>query len=134
MDSIKEKVAYLKGVTEGLKIEEKSEEGKILIKIIDILTEISYELEDLQNAQEVLEDFVNELDEDLGEIEEEVFDLDDDDDETSGELEIECPNCEAVIEFDTDEIDEEGKITCPECDEEIEILCDCSCCGDEDDT
>ena len=125
--NIGEKVAYLKGIAEGIKVGEKSEEGKILIKIIDILTEISYELEDLQNAQDVLEDFVDELDEDLGEIEEEVFDMDDNEDDEDI-LEIECPNCEAVIEFEVDEISDDGKITCPECDEEIEILCDCSCC------
>ena len=47
--TISEKVAYLKGLAEGLNIDtEKSKEGKLLNVIIGILEEIGMSIEDLE--------------------------------------------------------------------------------------
>ena len=51
MDYIKEKVAYLQGLAEGLKIEESSAEGKVLFHIIDVLDDITDALDGLAEAQ-----------------------------------------------------------------------------------
>ena len=48
---ITEKVAYLKGLMEGMKIDTETNEGKILSAMVDILEDIGLELEDLGNAQ-----------------------------------------------------------------------------------
>ena len=53
---ITEKVAYLKGLMEGMKIDTETNEGKILSAMVDILEDIGLELEDLWNAQGELED------------------------------------------------------------------------------
>ena len=53
---ITEKVAYLKGLMEGMKIDTESNEGKVLAAMADILEDIGLELEDLWNAQGELED------------------------------------------------------------------------------
>ena len=46
-----EKVAYLKGLTEGLGINKESKEGKILAVVMDILEDVALDIEDLeQNA------------------------------------------------------------------------------------
>ena len=130
MDTLKEKVAYLKGLAEGMDINNESDEGKIITKILDILNEMAYEIEDLQYAQDELEDYVDEMDEDLGEVEKAVFDEEDEEDEDEP-LVIKCPGCEEEIEFFAEEIDDDGKIICPSCKKEIDITCDCSSCDDE---
>ena len=43
---ITEKVAYLKGLMEGMKIDTETNEGKILSAMVDILEDIGLELED----------------------------------------------------------------------------------------
>ena len=47
--TISEKVAYLKGMAEGLDIDtESSKEGKLISMMMDILQDVALELEDLQ--------------------------------------------------------------------------------------
>ena len=55
MDYIREQVAYLRGLTEGLGISEETNEGKVLLHIVEILDDISDALEGLADAQEDLE-------------------------------------------------------------------------------
>ena len=42
---ISEKVAYLKGLMEGLNIDEQTNEGKLFTAIVDVLDEIALEIE-----------------------------------------------------------------------------------------
>ena len=74
---ITEKVAYLKGLMEGMKIDTESNEGKILTAMADILEDIGLELEDLWNAQGELEDGLDVVSDDLEDVE--------DDEEEEGE-------------------------------------------------
>ena len=43
-----EKVAYVKGLAEGLGYDDKSKEGKILAAILDILEDVAHDIEDLE--------------------------------------------------------------------------------------
>lgn len=53
--TISEKVAYLKGLADGLAIDtEKSKEGKLINEIIGILEEIGYSIEDLEDSAAAL--------------------------------------------------------------------------------
>ena len=72
---ITEKVAYLKGLMEGMKIDTETSEGKILSAMVDILEDIGLELEDLWNAQGELEDGLDVVSDDLEDIEEKIYDL-----------------------------------------------------------
>ena len=74
---ITEKVAYLKGLMEGVKIDTETNEGKILSAMVDILEDIGLELEDLWNAQGELEDGLDVVSDDLEDIEDIVYDEDD---------------------------------------------------------
>ena len=58
MDYIKEKVAYLKGLTEGLGLDDTTSEGKVLLHIVEILDDMADALEGLADAQEELEEDV----------------------------------------------------------------------------
>ena len=74
---ITEKVAYLKGLMEGMKIDTETYEGKILSAMVEILDDIGLELEDLWNAQGELEDGLDVVSDDLEDIEDIVYDEDD---------------------------------------------------------
>ena len=55
--SIKEKISYLKGLLEAYKISQLKDkkENKILLAIVDVLDEISKEVEELKELQSDLE-------------------------------------------------------------------------------
>ncbi len=134
--NISEKVAYLKGLAEGMELED-SKEGKLIKTIMDILDDMAEEICDVEDYCDELDEQLNAVDEDLANLENEFYGddecdccCDDDDDEC---YEVECPSCHDVIYLD-DEMLEEGKIACPNCGTELEFdfdECDgdCDCCG-----
>ena len=141
MSYLKERVAYLKGLAEGMNINDNTNEGKLLKAIIDVLDDVSLSVEDIEDIQDELSQQVDTIDEDLAEIErivyeEEGCDCDhDDEDEEDLTADIECPHCHKEVTINLDEIDDEDStIACPNCHEDIEIEWDCSCdeCKEEE--
>lgn len=136
--TITEKVSYLKGLAEGLKISDDKAEGKLLLSIIDVLDDMALTIEDLDDGLAEVCEQMDEIDEDLGTLEEEYYssldeDLDDDDfclDDDDAIYEVECPSCNETICID-EEMLEEGEINCPSCGEllEFDLQDDCDCCG-----
>lgn len=136
--TISEKVAYLKGLAEGLDLDTtKSKEGKLISVMIGILEEVGLSIEDLEDNTAALGEEIDAISEDLSDVEEIVYD-EDEDDEDDDFFEVECPNCGAEIDIDEDILDQ-GTVECPACGEKFVIdLCDDEdecCCGhhhDED--
>ena len=127
--TISEKVAYLKGLAEGLNIDtEKSKEGKLINVMIGILEEIGLAIEDLEENSLALGEEIDVLSDDLADVEAVVFDDEDEDDEDEDEdeefdddwFEVECPNCDEVLVVDEDAL-EEGYIKCPNCETEYSL-------------
>ena len=126
---INEKVAYLKGLLEGMELDTTKKEGKLLAAIIDVLEDISLELEDLWDQTDELMDGLDAVSDDLEDVEDVLFEDDDDeeDDEDSEYYEDDldededcyattCPTCEETIYFD-ESILADGEIICPNCGE-----------------
>ncbi len=129
--TISEKVAYLKGLAEGLDLDtEKSKEAKLISVMIGILEEVGLSIEDLEDNATALGEELDAISDDLSDVEDVVFDDEDDDDEDDDEdfFEVECPNCGADIEIDEDVL-EAGSVECPSCGEKFAI----DLCDDEDD-
>ena len=129
--TVTERVAYLKGLAEGMELDASSKEGKILTAIIDVLEDMAYEISDLGDELSELEEQVDMVDEDLDTLEEIVYEADEDDDcdcdcdcccdDDDDELyEVVCPSCGDVIYLDVDML-EEGGIDCPNCGENLEF-------------
>ena len=132
MENLVSKVSYLKGLAEGLNVDKNSADGKLLLCIIDVLSDIAAACNDLLDAHEELEEKVDEIDADLADIEEIAYgdDDDEDDDEFDDDMdffEIECPNCHEDFMVDFDALDEDKGITCPNCNQEIEFEFECDC-------
>lgn len=130
MEYLNERVAYLKGLAEGLKVEESTNEGKLLKTVIDVLGDFSEAIADLEDSQMQLSEHLEEMDEDLAQLEYEVYDeLDDyDEDDEIDYFEVECPSCHETVYLDENMFDsDEEEIVCPNCKEPIEIEFDCGC-------
>ncbi|MBE6718317.1 MAG: hypothetical protein E7574_03560 [Ruminococcaceae bacterium] len=129
MMTITEKIANLKGYLEGVQLDENKQETKVIAKIVDILEDMALEIEEMEESVDTLNDYAEELDEDLGDVEDYLFGEDDDcdccDDDCDcdccdeGFLEIDCPKCGETICIDEDY--DEDEIICPACNEKIDI-------------
>ena len=112
--TISEKVAYLKGLAEGLNLDtEKSKEGKLISVMIGILEELAMSVEDLEENALNLGEEIDVLSDDLADVEEAVFDEDGEEYDDDW-FEVECPTCGADIMVD-DEALADGEVECPGC-------------------
>ena len=137
-----EKVAYLKGLAEGLGVEGDTAEGKLLLAMIDVLDSLAIDVEDLEANVADMAESLDELSEDIayvedlamGDIDEEdECDFDDDGDFECGgdcagcsgcdeeqEYEVTCPKCGEVITVYESDL-EFGSILCPSCGSDLEF-------------
>ena len=138
--TITEKVAYLKGLADGLAIDtEKSKEGKLIAAIIDILEEMGMTLEDLEESTTALGEELDAVSDDLADVEELLYEDDDDEDEDDecccdeddedDFFEVECPNCQEPLVIDEDVL-EAGVIECPSCHSQFAVSDECDCDDD----
>lgn len=114
--TISEKVAYLKGLAEGLDLDTvKSKEGKLISVMIGIMEELAMSVEDLEENALNLGEEIDVLSDDLADVEEAVFDEDEADEDYDDDwFEVECPSCGADILVD-DEALADGEVECPSC-------------------
>lgn len=152
MDIIK-KVAYVRGLADGLKIDESKDEAKILLAMLDILDELAEEVSYINDDMEELDEKIDEIDEDLYNLENDFYDEDgcdcdcdcddecdyDEDEENDVFYEVTCPTCNETICLSEDVL-LKGEMDCPNCGNSLEFDfdedCDCSngaecTCGDE---
>ena len=130
MSKMGEKVAYLKGLAEGMRLDAGSDQGKLLLAMIDAMEAFASEHEDTCAQLDELQQYVEEIDSDVSDLEEALFsededDEDDEEDEDDGEddddedgdglIEYECPHCGTVIFFDEEAFDMEEEHLCPNC-------------------
>lgn len=135
--TLSEKTAYLKGLADGMKISSESNEGKLLTEIIKVLEDVSDSVAALEDECDRLNEYVEELDEDLGDVEDYLFDDEEEDDEEDDDyddddfddddedydddvIEVECPNCgETICVPPTVDY---AHLICPACNEEFSYI------------
>lgn len=125
-----EALGYLKGLIDGLDLDENKKETKVYKAIIQVLETLNEDVLDITEELDIVEEQLDDLDEDLATVEEFVFDDDDDfscdccsdcdcDDECD-EFEIECPNCNEAFVVDEETV-LEGSVECPNCGEVLQL-------------
>lgn len=130
--TIIEKAAYLKGLADGLALDKNTTEGKLIGALIDLVGDLANAQNETDDDLQYLNDYIEEIDEDLGALEKDVYDIDDDDCcccddddcdccDDDEEYEVTCPSCGEKIVFDGSISDDD--LVCPNCKEKI--LCDC---------
>lgn len=138
--TLSEKSAYLKGLMDGLNLNQETAEGKMIAGIVDLLQEMTTSISDLEENAIAVSDELDEIEDDLDAIEEYLMDEDDDDEyedddddidfaDDDGEdfaydedamYEVTCPKCGEVIEVDEETLLNES-IDCPKCGEPLEF-------------
>ncbi len=138
MMTASEKVAYLKGLAEGLGIKDSTQEGKLMLAMIDVLESLAGDVEDLEANAADMADTIDDIGADMAYLEDLCLgDMEDEDDEfesdecegecscCSGcddeiEYEVTCPKCGDVITVYEEDLDF-GSVRCPSCDAELEF-------------
>ena len=147
---ISENAAYLKGLFDGYEIDKNSKEGKIIGEMLTLIADMADKINALEADNKELHEYVEELDHDLGEVEEEVYfydedeyddyddfdDFDEDEDfdlDDDGYYEIQCPSCGDIVCFDESLSLED--LVCPACGEKIGDveICDGDCANCDED-
>ena len=85
MSKVGEKVAYLKGLAEGLGVNDETEQGKLMLAMIDTLEALAKNSEETDERVGELSEYVEEIDSDVSDLEEALFSEEDDDDEEDEE-------------------------------------------------
>lgn len=120
--TLTEKTAYIKGLCEGLGLENKdSAEAKIIKALVDLVDDMALEIADLQSDVEDLADYCEELDEDLGDVEEVLLDDEDydEDEEWDDECDGDCDACDICGDCEYCDDEDYFEIVCPSCGETV---------------
>ena len=125
--SMMEKAMYLKGLCDGIDLDKTTKEGKLIAALLDMVTEMAAEMDDMQEEICELRDYCEELDEDLGDVEEVLLDLDDEDYEDEDD-DFECDGDCAGCDFDCGFDDDDDDLFDEEEDDFFEVIC--PACGD----
>ena len=134
--NINKESAYLKGLLEGYELDSNKKEVKIISKMLELIDEMADHITALEADNAELREYVEELDHDLGAVEEDLYvdgDCEEEDeedfeyDDDSEYYELECPSCGETVCFD-DSVDPDNLI-CPACGEKIADveICDGDC-------
>lgn len=132
--TIGEKVSYIKGLSEGLALDESTKEGKILVAMLDVLSDIAENLKEVDDELNDIADVMTDMEESVADLEDIVYDIDDEDDDDYdddddfeddlGELyETTCPACSNTIRFDYEQA-AAGAMDCPNCGQHLEFELD----------
>lgn len=132
MSDFKSKISYLKGLADGMELSD-SKEKKLMLEIINVLMEMGEALDELEDTVIDNQEYLESIDEDLGELEEDFYSDDDDEWEEDDEeyyddddeedyvfddddfLEVECPECHETVYIDENLVGSDGKAECPNC-------------------
>ncbi|WP_176560173.1 CD1247 N-terminal domain-containing protein [Brevibacillus dissolubilis] len=79
MEHLDKRISYLRGVIDGMDLDQTSMENRILVDLIDLLDEVSTELKSVHTRVDEVEDYVEAVDEDLSDMEYLLYDDEDDD-------------------------------------------------------
>ena len=122
MSNLSDRVSYLKGLAEGLKLDTEKNEGKLIDKMLELLSDMAAEMDELRADHDDLSDFVESIDEDMADLEDAVYGEEEDgegeseeDGENGNLVEYTCPHCGEEMTFEVDSFDFDEDYLCPNC-------------------
>ena len=137
--TLNQRIAYIKGFADGLKLDKDKDEVKVIDEILNLLEDLTVSVTSIENRYD-------ELEEEVALLQEVCYDDCDDccdceeccdyDNEENPLYQVVCPECEEEIIVDEDKL-LEGEISCPKCDNTLEFdfsdlfgdeECSCSHC------
>ena len=126
MSRLTDRISFLQGLAEGMKLNPDKDSHRLILGILEVLGEVGESFEALAESHGELSDYVESIDEDLADLEADLYDDENEDvakketdDEFEGVIEYKCPHCGAKIEIDPDEVDFDEDALCPQCGKEL---------------
>ncbi len=120
-----ERAAYIKGLIDGLGIDNTTKEGKVILAMSDLLAEMSAYIEELDSDISELYDEVDEVETELDAFEDAYFEDEDGDDEYEEEMyddyEITCDECGTINITDEETLLSDADMYCSNCHEKLNI-------------
>ena len=108
MSKISDRVSYLQGLAEGMKLNTEKDSNRLLLGVLDVLADISEAMDELEASHEELSEYVDSIDEDLADLEAELYDDEDDeyygDEEDSEEDDEDDEDDDDVFDTDDDDV------------------------------
>ena len=121
--NLNEKIAYIRGLAEGLNLDQSKDEVKVLNAIIELLDDMSFTVTQMEDLYDELSEQIDAVDEDLSYLEDDFYE-DYDEDECDDDCDCGCcggDDEEEVVYYD---------VTCPTCGETISVSEDVLLCGE----
>lgn len=128
-----EKVAYLKGLLDGLEVEDENQK-KIYAALVEALDALARDMTDQLEVIDELRDMYEDLSDDYTQLDENLEVLEQDLAELYGEDDMEeepdfdeiyesvtCPKCGHLFYYDPDAYEEGEQLECPGCGEKFDI-------------
>ena len=143
---MREKAAYLKGLVEGLGIDETTKEGKVIKAMSELLCEMAQAIDGIDEDVTQAYDQINDLSEELEDLEADLYEDDEEADEDEADdaeaeededdnadvasepyYEVACPACGETVYVSEDDLDA-GEANCAHCGVTFEVALE----GEED--
>ena len=133
MANITERTAYLRGLADGLGLDKDKAENKLLLEMLSVMEEMAQQLAETNEDLDELSDYIEDMDADLAEVEEMIFEDDDCDCgcdcdacacadcdcdcdcDFEQELSFDCPNCGKTVMIKASDIDFDESPVCSAC-------------------
>ena len=117
------KAAYIRGMMKGMEFDPTTQEGKIIVAMMDLLEEMADVVSEHDAIDEDMDDLVDSI---FGDDDEDEDEDEDDDGAFETSYEVTCPNCGTVNIVDEDTLMDSDKIVCAECGAafDVEVLPD----------
>jgi len=133
MSKLTDRISYLQGLAEGMKLNPDKDSHRLIIEILDVLGEVGNSFEALAESHRELSEYVDAIDEDLAEMESEMLDneneklpydgIEDSFDRRASQMEdfieYECPHCGNICKIDPDKVDLNKVNLCPACKQDL---------------
>jgi len=145
----RERASYLKGLAEGLGLDDSTPERKLIKALIETMGELAEDLDDIRSDISDLDEALADVNDDIADLSDQIDELYDDEDfddsddsdaccgcahgeEDTEPLELDCPACGESIKID-EEMFSKGRFECPHCGEVLELDMgdsddECDCC------
>ena len=85
--TLNERAAYIKGLADGMELDASTKEGKIINALIELVSDMADEIAELDERIDTVHAYCEELDEDLGQVEEDFY-VDDDEEDDEDEMDL----------------------------------------------
>ena len=100
MATITERTAYLRGLAEGLNLDKEKAENKLLLEMLNVMDEMAQQFAETNEDLDELSEYVEDMDADLAEVEELLFEEEEDCDCDCDDCDCDCDDCDCDCDCD----------------------------------